>query len=85
MAIIKPQKMHLKKILSHLIAVVISAFIYPNTSCAQTPKYSNEFLAIGVGARALGMSGAQAAVVDDATSGFWNPAGLTRVKSNIIT
>ena len=83
MAIIKPQKMHLKKILFHLIAVVISAFIYPNTSCAQTPKYSNEFLAIGVGARALGMSGAQAAVVDDATSGFWNPAGLTRVKSNM--
>jgi hypothetical protein len=39
-------------------------------------KYSNEFLSIGVGARALGMSGAQVSIVDDVTSGFWNPAGL---------
>src|SRR5450631_717856 len=50
---------------------------------AQAPKYSNEFLSIGVGARALGMSGAQVATVDDVTSGFWNPAGLTLGKGDI--
>lgn len=50
---------------------------------SQTPKYSNEFLSIGVGARALGMSNAFVAVADDATSGYWNPAGLTSIKSNI--
>jgi hypothetical protein len=44
------------------------------------PKYSNEFLNIGVGGRALGMGNVQAAVVDDATSGFWNPAGLLHLK-----
>ncbi len=45
----------------------------------KTPKYSNEFLAIGVGARALGMAGAHSAVSDDVNAGYWNPAGLTQV------
>ncbi|MFH1320027.1 MAG: PorV/PorQ family protein [Bacteroidota bacterium] len=43
------------------------------------PKYSNEFLAIGVGARALGMSNAYVASVNDVTSAYWNPAGLNQV------
>jgi hypothetical protein len=48
-----------------------------------TPKYSNEFLNIGVGARALGMSLSQIATVNDVTSGFWNPAGLSGIKSDL--
>jgi hypothetical protein len=47
------------------------------------PKYSNEFLNIGVGARAQGMSLAQVALVDDATSGYWNPAGLVGIQSDL--
>ena len=50
---------------------------------AQTRKYSNEFLNIGVGARALGMSNAYVTSVDDVTAGYWNPAGLTGVSSNL--
>jgi len=50
---------------------------------AQAPKYSNEFLSIGVGGRALGMSNALVASVDDATGGYWNPAGLTLIKSDV--
>lgn len=43
---------------------------------AQAPKYSNEFLAIGVGARSLGMANAQTGIVNDVTAAYWNPAGL---------
>ncbi len=41
--------------------------------------YSNEFLAIGVGARAHGMSGAVTATTNDLYSSYWNPAGLTQM------
>lgn len=47
------------------------------------PKYSNEFLSIGVGARALGMSNAYITSANDVTSGYWNPAGLLGIKSNL--
>jgi hypothetical protein len=47
------------------------------------PKYSNDFLNIGTGARALGMSGAYTALVDDVTGGYWNPAGLTKIDGDI--
>lgn len=50
-------------------------------SKAQFRKYSNEFLNIGAGARGLAMGSAQIASVNDATSGYWNPAGLVNVKN----
>ena len=42
-------------------------------------KYSNEFLSIGVGARAQGMGNAVVASVNDVTAGYWNPAGLANL------
>ena len=47
------------------------------------PKYSNEFLQIGVGAQSLGLGNAMVAGVDDVTSVFWNPAGLTKVENKL--
>ncbi len=41
-----------------------------------TPKYSNEFMNIGIGARGLGMGRAQVSSVKDVTAAYWNPAGL---------
>lgn len=46
-------------------------------------KYSNEFLSIGIGARALGMSNSVLASGNDVTSGYWNPAGLTNIKGDM--
>jgi hypothetical protein len=42
-------------------------------------KYAGEFIAIGVGGRALGMGGAYAALATDVTAGYWNPAGLSHL------
>jgi hypothetical protein len=53
-----------------------------NSVFAQAPKYSNEFLEIGVSARALGMGNSVVASVNDVTSGYWNPAGLLGVTSD---
>lgn len=52
---------------------------------AQIRKYSNEFLAIGVGGRAFGMSGATVASSSDVASGYWNPAGLMGIKNDFQT
>lgn len=41
-----------------------------------TPKYSNEFLNIGVDARAFGMGLSMVSHVGDVSAGYWNPAGL---------
>ena len=42
-------------------------------------KYAGEFLAIGVGGRALGMGGAYVAAANDVTAGYYNPAGLVNI------
>lgn len=64
------------------LPVVILVCMYAESQ-AQFRKYSNEFMNIGVGARALGMSGSEAANVNDVTAGYWNPAGLKSIEDNI--
>lgn len=71
----------MKKLLFFTTAILTSVSSFGQGDLA--PKYSNEFLSIGVGAGALGMSNAVVAGADDVTSGYWNPAGLTEVKDFI--
>lgn len=66
-----------------LTFLVLSVLIHTVNTCAQNAtKYSNEFLQIGVGARALAMGGSMIASSSDVYSGYWNPAGLVGIKDN---
>ncbi|MCJ7552527.1 MAG: PorV/PorQ family protein [Ignavibacteriaceae bacterium] len=66
-----------KKIVLIFSLVVLSVF----SINAQTVigKYAGEFMALGVGGRALGMGGAFVAVANDVTAGYYNPAGLANI------
>ncbi len=59
------------------ITLSILFLFFVNFAIAQ--KYSNEFLSIGVGARAQGLANAQVASANDITAGFWNPAALMNI------
>ncbi|MGH1337493.1 MAG: PorV/PorQ family protein [Aureispira sp.] len=63
--------------------IFLATFLLASTTSLFAQKYSNEFLSIGVGARAQAMAGAQIAQVQDATAGFWNPAGLTGIDTDL--
>lgn len=59
---------------------VLSLLLVPLGASGQTVvKYGAEFLASGVGARALGMGGAYVGHANDVTAGYWNVAGLDGV------
>lgn len=61
--------------------LIVCIFCYTFVSFGQSsvaPKYSNEFLSIGIGADALGLSNAVVAQTSGVNSGYWNPAGLAR-------
>lgn len=64
-----------------LILFVLIVFI---SSAYSAEKYAGEFLNIGVGARALGMGGSFVAIADDATTAYWNPAGLGNIRNTEI-
>lgn len=53
------------------------------TDNTKAPKYSNEFLAIGVGARAMGMGNSVIATESEVTGGYWNPSAITRIPNNL--
>ncbi len=57
--------------------------IWSSSAMAQSRKYSNEFLSLGVGSRAFGMSNSVVASTGDVHSGYWNPAGLTQMTGNL--
>ncbi len=62
-----------------LITTVFSFAQTTDPSSTVAPKYSNEFMQIGVGADALGLGNSVVAQTNSVYSAYWNPAGLTQV------
>ncbi len=58
----------------------LSGFLLTDASGQTIAKYGADFLAGGVGARALAMGGATVGLTHDVTAGYWNPAGLSHLE-----
>lgn len=73
-----------------ILAIVSGMFAIQSATSQIFPSFGDEragislasALKIGVGARAAGFAGAFVAVADDASATYWNPAGMTELKSN---
>jgi hypothetical protein len=63
------------------ILLILFLFSFPVFAETEDGGYADAFLQPGFGARALGMGGAFVGVADDATGGFFNPAGLVQLKN----
>jgi hypothetical protein len=64
--------------------ILLIILLSGNSLFAQiAPKYSNEFLSIGVGGRGLAMGNSVVASVNDINSVYWNPSGLNKLDKQI--
>ncbi|MBN2755131.1 MAG: PorV/PorQ family protein [Candidatus Goldbacteria bacterium] len=66
------------KLLSKLM-VVLLVVLAPAAVFAEG-DFAGEAMSIGVGARPLGMGGTFAAIANDASTSYWNPAGMANVQ-----
>jgi long-subunit fatty acid transport protein len=64
------------------VLVTITAFVVGMAAVADAAGFNHAtpFLRTGVSARAIGMGNAFVAAADDASAGFFNPAGITRIE-----
>ncbi|HMQ06238.1 MAG TPA: hypothetical protein PKC30_03000 [Saprospiraceae bacterium] len=71
--------MFIYKIGIYTLYILYFVIFFRNTPLSSQVKFVNEFLNIGVGARAHGMFGSVVATVSNGTAGYWNPAGLANL------
>jgi hypothetical protein len=72
------------------ICVLALIALLPSQAAATEPfakvgTYALQFLKIGVSARATGIGGAFTAICNDATSTYWNPAGMVDVTRTTVS
>jgi hypothetical protein len=60
------------------LTLLLLALAAAPAEAQRVAKYGADFLAGGVGGRALGMGGAYVALANDVTAGYWNAAGLSQ-------
>lgn len=67
-------------LLKKIAILFILFFSIKNTKAQTVRNYSNEFLNIGVGAKALAMGKAVSSFTEGVEAGYWNPAGTISVQ-----
>ena len=65
-----------KRIVFCLIFVIISVTVSFGQTFRKVGTSAAQFLKIGVGARAVALAGAFGAIASDASTIYWNPAGM---------
>lgn len=65
--------------------LLYSLLVVPTILMAQSRRYSNEFMNIGVDAAAMGMGKTVIAQTSDVNAQYWNPAGLTRLQDRQVS
>ena len=63
-----------------LVTTLLMLASVPSAFAQRSAKYGADFLAGGVGVRALGMGGAYVGLASDVSAGYWNAAGLSNVQ-----
>jgi hypothetical protein len=66
------------------LAVALLLVCVAASAARAADKYAGAFLHIGAGARAVGMGGAFAALANDASAAYWNPAGIVLLNSRQV-
>ena len=77
-------KKHNILILLFLIINLTNGFAGNDKNVSKVGTTGAPFLEIEPGARAIGMGGAFVSIADDATSIYWNPAGMTKLAKSEI-
>lgn len=78
-------KRNIKQPTHHRFYVILILVVLLNHTTADAAnKFAGEFLTLGVGARPLGLGGSFAAIADDSTATYWNPAGLGRLSHSEV-
>ena len=67
-----------------IFLIAVTALLGKTSVASNNGQTAADFLNIGVGARAAAMGGAYTSVSDDATSVYWNPAGLMQLNSSQV-
>lgn len=77
-ASVRSSKIATLGLLAVSVGFLLMLAMLPQAAQAQrVAKYGADFLAGGVGARALGMGGAHVALTQDVNAAYWNPSGLS--------
>jgi len=69
---------------THLLCTTLAIASLLSSVPSGAADFGDAFLEIGIGGRALSMGSAFAAVADDATAPYWNPAGIIRTKGKVF-